>query len=117
MNHSTPTQLSAEELAKWLAKDSSQIVLVDVRESSELAIAPFSFPALHFPLSKSKIWMQTFQMELLVDKSIVVFCHAGFRSWNFGVWLLEQDLGYKVWNLEGGIDAWSEKIDSNVPRY
>ena len=26
--------------------------------------------------------------------------------------------GYtKVWNLEGGIDAWSVQVDSAVPRY
>ena len=27
------------------------------------------------------------------------------------------DLGCEVWNLDGGIDAWSETVDSTVPRY
>ena len=39
------------------------------------------------------------------------------RSWQLGCWLL-QERGYgEVWNLEGGIDAWSREVDPAVPRY
>ncbi|MGB0825742.1 MAG: sulfurtransferase, partial [Synechococcus sp.] len=32
-------------------------------------------------------------------------------------WLLDQPWGLEVWNLEGGIDAWSLQVDPSVPRY
>ena len=29
-----------------------------------------------------------------------------------------QDQGYgDVWNVEGGIEAWSREVDASVPRY
>ena len=36
---------------------------------------------------------------------------------HFGLWLLEQRQTLEVWNLEGGIDAWSVQVDPKVPRY
>ena len=48
---------------------------------------------------------------------VVVICHAGVRSWQFGCWLLQQRPDLTVWNLEGGIDAWSVQVDPSVPRY
>ena len=32
-------------------------------------------------------------------------------------WLIEQGREGEVWNLEGGIDAWSVQVDPSVPRY
>jgi rhodanese-related sulfurtransferase len=43
-------------------------------------------------------------------------CHAGGRSARVTQFL--EANGYdNVENLAGGIDAWSEQIDPNVPRY
>jgi rhodanese-related sulfurtransferase len=47
----------------------------------------------------------------------VVLCHAGIRSWQFGCWLMEVHGYERVWNLHGGIDAWSLEADPQVPRY
>jgi rhodanese-related sulfurtransferase len=48
---------------------------------------------------------------------VAVLCHSGMRSWRFGCWLA-QERGYKeVWNVEGGIEAWSREVDPSVPRY
>ena len=41
------------------------------------------------------------------DQPLVVVCHVGVRSHHFGLWLLEQNWGLEVWNLVGGLDAWS----------
>jgi rhodanese-related sulfurtransferase len=46
-----------------------------------------------------------------------VLCHAGIRSWQFGCWLMEAQGFPRVWNLHGGIDAWSVEVDPTVPRY
>ena len=117
MNQKTPLDISPEELNQLIIDDFSRLILVDVRETEELTIAPFSYQVLHLPLSRFVYWSQTIRENLLVEKKIVVLCHSGVRSWNFGVWLLEQDFRYSIWNLKGGIDAWSQSVDDSVPRY
>ncbi|HEX7664047.1 MAG TPA: Grx4 family monothiol glutaredoxin [Polyangiaceae bacterium] len=52
------------------------------------------------------------------DKSrmIVIHCHHGGRSRAAAEQLVKQ--GFRnVYNLEGGIDAWSQQIDSKIARY
>ena len=116
MNGSTPKSLKASELNNWLSQN-ADLTVVDVREQQELAIAPFPHPVRHLPLSDAENWMGTIDDVLPQGGLIVVLCHAGVRSWNFGCWLLENRPSMDVWNLEGGIDAWSVMVDSAVPRY
>ena len=49
------------------------------------------------------------------NKKIIVMCHSGVRSANVCEYL--KPLGYNVYNLNGGINSWSELIDSSVPIY
>lgn len=57
--------------------------------------------------------------ELLLqplDTVIVMQCHHGHRSMRAAEQLASQ--GYReVYNLTGGIDAWSQEVDPAVPRY
>jgi monothiol glutaredoxin len=53
-----------------------------------------------------------------LDKStpLAFFCHHGPRSANAAEHFLQK--GWKqVYNLTGGIDAWSLQVDPTVPRY
>ena len=118
MNQSIPINISPKELNRILKDDSSEKpLIVDVREEEEVAIASFSFSVLHLPLSKAENWSSNIGEVLSNDQFVVVICHAGVRSLNFGSWLLEQGIVKSVWNLEGGIDAWSTDVDQSVPRY
>ena len=116
MTSSSPQSISARGLQEWLSSGTS-LQLVDVREHSEVDIAPFPGQVEHLPLSESNLWLSELTTRLTTSKPIVVICHAGIRSRNFGCWLLEQGQGYDVWNLEGGIHAWSVEVDPSVPRY
>ncbi|MEM9873660.1 MAG: Grx4 family monothiol glutaredoxin, partial [Myxococcota bacterium] len=50
------------------------------------------------------------------DARIVLYCHHGVRSRSAAEQLLQE--GYtKLFNLTGGIDAWSAEVDPSVPRY
>ena len=113
----SPKNLSAKDLYDWLQKDSRRPVLIDVREESELAIAAFPFEVVHLPLSQAEQWVENLSDLIPKNLPIVVICHSGIRSWNFGIWLLEQGITKRVWNLVGGIDAWSTDVDQSVPRY
>ena len=118
MNQHIPLNISPKELNKILEKDSSERpFIVDVREDNEIAFAPFSFSVLHLPLSKAVKWSEKIEELLPKEQPIVVICHAGVRSLNFGIWLLENGNTKSVWNLVGGIDAWSRDVDQSVPRY
>jgi adenylyltransferase/sulfurtransferase len=54
--------------------------------------------------------------ELDREKEIFVFCHSGVRSERAAEFLRSNGFP-KVMNVAGGIDAWSEEIDPDVPRY
>jgi rhodanese-related sulfurtransferase len=47
---------------------------------------------------------------------LVVMCHSGGRSRRVAEFLLGNGFS-QVFNLKGGIDAWSTEIDPQVPRY
>jgi len=116
----TPIPISASDLAGRLAeadREGSGIQLVDVREDEELAMARLPLPVLHLPLSRSGDWMGRIDTLLDTSRPVAVLCHAGVRSWHVGCWLMQEKGFAQVWNLQGGIDAWSVEVDRAVPRY
>jgi monothiol glutaredoxin len=102
-------KMSPKELKARLDQ-SANLMLVDVRPDGERALASISgFRGLD----------EALQRELFEgprDREIVVLCHHGMRSHRAAEELVEQ--GFRnVHNLVGGIDAWSNDVDPNVPRY
>ncbi len=84
--------------------------LLDVRTPEEWAIARIEGATL---LDEAQ---QAALLELPKDAMIVVYCHHGVRSMQAASQLVQA--GYRnVFNLEGGIDAWSALVDPRVPRY
>jgi len=86
-------------------------LLIDVRESWEWEIANIN-GAMHIPLRD----LSTNISQLDCDRSIAVLCHHGFRSAKASELLLQHGLA-AVYNVTGGIDAWSKEIDPSVPLY
>ena len=117
MIHSSPNHISAKELFKWINDESDKPFLVDVREKNELLISPFPYPTMHLPLSEVDIWKESVVDRLPSQTPVVAICHAGVRSLNFAIWLLDQGFSSEVWSLDGGIEAWSLEVDPSVPRY
>jgi hypothetical protein len=108
--------ISASELrARLLAGEAIQ--LVDVREDSELELARLAEPVLHLPLSRSQEWVSRIDALIDCQRPVAVLCHAGVRSWHFGCWLIQEHGHPQVWNIQGGIDAWSLAVDPSIPRY
>jgi molybdopterin/thiamine biosynthesis adenylyltransferase/rhodanese-related sulfurtransferase len=104
-----PTISAHEVKRKMDAHESFE--LIDVREAFEYEIARIDGAKL-IPLGEIAERVNELQRE----RPIVVHCHSGRRSAE-AVRLLQQRGFANVYNLEGGIDAWSDQIDSNVPKY
>jgi rhodanese-related sulfurtransferase len=102
--------ISPNELAERL-KNKEDFRFIDVRELHEYEIAHVEAAEL-LPLTQFNEWIGTLKPE----KEIVVMCHHGIRSANVCMFLVRNGFE-KVWNLDGGIDAWTAEVDSGVPRY
>ena len=112
-----PQPIDAFSLNDWFNSEKENPIIVDVREQSELEIACFSKEFLHIPISKVTLEYVQDIIGGLIDRKIVVICHAGIRSYNFCQWSLDNNIVSEIWNLEEGIDGWSRYIDSTIPRY
>ena len=104
-----PTMSAHELKQKMDAREPFE--LIDVREGFEYEIARIDGARL-IPLGE----IAERADELPRDRPIVVHCHSGRRSAE-AVRLLQQRGFGNIYNLEGGIDAWSDQIDPGVPKY
>jgi rhodanese-related sulfurtransferase len=105
------SQLAPEEVARRLKADPQGVVLLDVREPYERELARIE-PSLHIPMNEVPERIE----EIPKDREVVVYCHGGSRSLMVAGYLANR--GYRtVANLDGGIDAWSVRVDPDVPRY
>lgn len=105
----TVKQLSVHDLKAWLDKG-DDFTLFDVRSDEEYGIAHIGGSIL-LDEGGHKV------LEGLdKDATIVFHCHHGGRSQQAANHFLNQ--GYRnVFNLAGGVDAWSREVDSTVSRY
>jgi rhodanese-related sulfurtransferase len=102
--------MTVEEL-KEMADRGEAPVVIDVREAHELAIASFPMPVLHIPLGT----LPARVAEIPAGARVVCACRSGGRSAQAAQFLRQR--GVDAVNLEGGILAWSRRIDPSVRQY
>jgi monothiol glutaredoxin len=87
------------------------IDVIDVRSPEEQAMAPF--PPPHEVLDEASMERLS---ALPKDLPLAFLCHSGNRSRQAAEHF--RGLGFHdVYNVEGGIEAWSSEIDPAVPHY
>jgi adenylyltransferase/sulfurtransferase len=102
--------VTPRELEAWQT-ERRHLALLDVRERWEWDLGRIAGATL-IPLGELARAIP--QMDAAADT--VVYCHHGVRSHAAAERLLS--LGFRrVYNLLGGIDAWSTDVDPGVPRY
>ncbi len=106
---STIPEITVEELKARIERKES-FILLDVREPHEYELARIEGSRL-IPLGTLP---QRFG-ELDKSQEIAVHCKMGGRSAKAVKFLREK--GYNALNVAGGIQAWSERIDPEVPQY
>ena len=88
------------------------IQLVDVREDVEFEFCHLP-GSLLLPLGE----LPRRAAEVRRHGPVVLVCHHGLRSGQ-ALAYLQQRLGHtNVLNLQGGLDAWSRRVDAGLPRY
>lgn len=115
MNRPVP-QLAVQDLAAFVAAQApAEVVLLDVREAIELRAARLDLPGTrlaHIPMGTLPARLH----ELDRAQPILALCHHGARSQQCVAFLQRQGFD-AVYNVAGGIDAWSREVDPSVPRY
>jgi rhodanese-related sulfurtransferase len=107
--------MKALDGAGLLALAAKAPLLLDVREAWEFAFASIRIDGLrtlHMPMNEVPARLA----ELDAMQPVVCICHHGMRSAQV-VAFLERRGFDAVYNLTGGIDAWSRQVDADVPRY
>lgn len=104
-------RLAPAELQARLASG-EELVLIDVREATELAICKLE-GVVHIPLGE----LTARAGELDPDAPVVCICHHGIRSAHAAGYLVTQRDFAQVYNLEGGVDRWALEVDRGFPRY
>ena len=113
--HPPFTEIDVETLHQKLTTDAESIQLIDVREPQEIAIA--SIPGFQaYPLSQYSEWGETILQELDPHTETYVLCHHGIRSAQMCGWLSQQGFTALV-NITGGIDAFSRRVNAQIPLY
>lgn len=110
----TVVQIVAEELKERLDR-AEPLTLLDVREDDERAHCAIGGAGLHVPLREVPARLEEIRAAASTAP-LVVYCHHGVRSMTACTWLAQQGIG-PVYNLQGGIDAWSVRVDPSVRRY
>lgn len=103
-------QISAKNLQEKLVKEDNLLIL-DVRELNEFQFAHIE-GSLHIPLNQISQRIG----EINTEQGCVVICHHGMRSQQGASFLVQSGLS-NIYNLSGGIDAWSVDCDNTVLRY
>ena len=103
------------EQVKQMMDNKKPFRLIDVREPSEYDICKIG-GAILIPLGDIEEKDLSKLNGLKPDEEIVLHCKAGVRSMKAAKALKE--MGFKnLKSMRGGINEWSEKIDSSVPLY
>lgn len=101
--------ITAQDLKAWMDTGDS-VAVFDVRPEEERAIASIEGTRVFDTEG------QAYLSELDRDAKVVFMCHTGVRSRSAAEEAVQR--GFRnVYNLDGGIEAWSRDVDPSVPRY
>lgn len=103
-------EITVTEL-KQLMDDQEDFQLIDVREPHEADIAEIGGELIPMGTIPSNV------DKISTKKQVVVHCRSGKRSGDVIQWL-ETNHGFEnLYNLVGGVLAWSKEIDPSMPTY
>jgi molybdopterin/thiamine biosynthesis adenylyltransferase/rhodanese-related sulfurtransferase len=111
-NENDVPEITPTELKRRLDRG-DRLTIVDVREPHEWEIGNLeTYGARLIPLGE----VPERAGEIDPEEEIVLQCRSGARSARALRFLRERGYG-RLWNLKGGILAWSDEVDPSLPKY
>jgi rhodanese-related sulfurtransferase len=99
--------ISVQEL-KGLMDAGIEFQLIDVREPAEYSVS--NLGGLHIPLATITGEIE----QIATDRKVIIHCRSGKRS-EMAIRLLQAEgLEADMYNLTGGIIAWSQEIEPGM---
>lgn len=93
-----------------IMQSEDEFFLLDVRTEGEYAFANIKGENIPLDTLQDKVG------DLPKDRPIYCLCHHGVRSAHAANFLIHS--GFEdVYNIDGGIDAWSEQVDPKIKKY
>ena len=105
-----PASIDVLTLSKELDAGKTYKIL-DVRQGWEIGVCAFE-GSINVPLMN----IPGHVAELPRDEALVVVCHHGMRSQQAVNWLRAQGFDNAI-NLQGGINAWAQNVDTDMATY
>jgi sulfur-carrier protein adenylyltransferase/sulfurtransferase len=106
-----PDEVSVHDMKRALEDKSLNIKVIDVRDPDEYQIAHINgVPQIPLDTLPRRF------TELDPNQQLYVHCKSGVRSMKAVKFLKEQGFKYAK-SVKGGISAWSDEIDSSIPKY
>ena len=111
----TIPEMTVQELKQLMDSGTDDFVLLDVRNPNEYEIAKIDGSIL-IPLGDLESGSGVDKVKELVNgHRLIAHCKLGGRSAK--ALAILKEAGIEGTNVKGGIHAWSQEIDSNVPQY
>jgi sulfur-carrier protein adenylyltransferase/sulfurtransferase len=108
-------EMTVTELKELMDSNAQDFVLLDVRNPNEYEIASIPGSVL-IPLGDLESGAAITKVKELVNgHRLIAHCKLGGRSAK--ALAILQEAGIEGTNVKGGIKAWSQEVDSNVPEY
>ena len=103
-------EITVQELKKMMDHH-EDFQLIDCREPHEADIATLG--GILMPLNE----IADHEEEIARNKKVIIHCRSGARSSNAVLYLQDMFEFDNLYNLKGGINAWSKEIDSKISLY
>lgn len=112
-------QVSPSHFAAWRTGLSLPPVVLDVRQAWELqtaSVTPDGFALVHVPMQTIPARLAELQQNYAAHQPIACLCHHGVRSLQVASYLAQHGFTDVV-NLQGGIAAWAQQLDTRIAQY
>lgn len=108
-----PLEISVEDTAALLASDAGGFRLIDCREEDEWQICHIRGAEL---MTLTRFGEESTAKLRDKNQRIIIYCHHGMRSLRAASWLRQTGFDH-VQSMAGGVAAWSDYVDPEMPRY
>jgi rhodanese-related sulfurtransferase len=108
-----PVEISVTDTQELLRAGDEAVRLIDCREQDEWDICHIDGAEL-MPLTRFGEEADAKLQD--TSQRLIIYCHHGMRSLRAASWLRQKGFA-QTQSMAGGIAAWSDYVDPEMPRY